>query len=390
MTPAASNKFVIALFLAMLAAPGLWQTAVEVRRGEWPWAFQVFTRIPTPESLRSYEKTLEEASAAVRCLRPWMQMVQFLVFREAGDKALVGRDGWLFYQPGVNFLTQRSRPPDATPRDASAAVVHFRDSLAARGIRLLIMPAPNKESVYPEQLSPVAGRPSDVLSGETLAFLSQCRSAGVEVVDLFSLFRDARTTSTNRLYLRQDSHWSPAGMEMAARAVAGRILAMGSLSGAATPYRGEPAPVKRLGDLVRMLRSPELERRVTPEEVGCSRVVHAGTGAVYADERASEVLVMGDSFLRIYEQDEPGSAGFVAHLAQALGRPLSSIINDGGASTLVRQELFRHPERLAKTKVVVWEFVERDLRLGTEGWQLIGLGSSTASEAPRPETTRNP
>ena len=57
----------------------------------------------------------------------------------------------------------------------------------------------------------------------------------------------------------------------------------------------------------------------------------------------SEVLILGDSFLRIYEQDEPGSAGFIAHLARELGQPLTSIVNDGGASTLVRQELARRP-----------------------------------------------
>jgi len=38
------------------------------------------------------------------------------------------------------------------------------------------------------------------------------------------------------------------------------------------------------------------------------------------------------------------AAGVIAHLARALGRPLTRIVNDGGASTLVRQELFRRPE----------------------------------------------
>jgi len=83
--------------------------------------------------------------------------------------------------------------------------------------------------------------------------------------------------------------------------------------------------------------------------------------------------VLGDSFLRIYERDEPGSAGFISHLAHALHRPMASIVNDGGASTLVRQELARRPQLLEGKKVVVWEFVERDLRFGTEGWQVVPL-----------------
>jgi hypothetical protein len=95
----------------------------------------------------------------------------------------------------------------------------------------------------------------------------------------------------------------------------------------------------------------------------------ADTGQPYADVAAAEVLVLGDSFLRIYGRNEPGAAGFVAHLARELKQPLTSLVSDGGASTLVRQELHRRPALLKNKRVVVWEFVERDLRRGAEGWQ---------------------
>jgi len=32
---------------------------------------------------------------------------------------------------------------------------------------------------------------------------------------------------------------------------------------------------------------------------------------------------------------------------------------------------------LCNKKVVVWEFVERDLRFGTEGWQVVPLPGET-------------
>jgi hypothetical protein len=98
-------------------------------------------------------------------------------------------------------------------------------------------------------------------------------------------------------------------------------------------------------------------------------------GALFRDDRSPEILVLGDSFLRIFERDPPGAAGLVAHLARLTGRRVGSIISDGGASTLVRQTLFRRPQLLAHARVVVWEFVERDLRLGTEGWQIVPLPS---------------
>jgi hypothetical protein len=128
-----------------------------------------------------------------------------------------------------------------------------------------------------------------------------------------------------------------------------------------------------LGDVLRMLQVPEIERRAIPETIPCVQVYRRDPVQPYQDDPNSEVLVLGDSFLRIYQQDEPGAAGFIAHLANELGQPLTSLVNDGGASTLVRQELYRRPVLLKNKKVVVWEFVERDIRMGTEGWQIVPL-----------------
>ncbi len=95
--------------------------------------------------------------------------------------------------------------------------------------------------------------------------------------------------------------------------------------------------------------------------------------------RNPSVLILGDSFLRIYEEDEPESAGFIAHVARELGQPLTSIVNDGGASTMVRQELARRPTLLLNKRLVIWEFAERDIRYGTEGWRIVPLPGSKTS-----------
>ena len=115
-----------------------------------------------------------------------------------------------------------------------------------------------------------------------------------------------------------------------------------------------------------MLQSPVIESHLEPESMEPVQV--AGTSAA-----AAPVLVLGDSFSRIFQTDEPRDAGFIAHLARYLGQPVASLVSDGGASTLVRQELFRRPQLLTPAKVIVWEFTERDLRLGTDGWQIVPL-----------------
>ena len=131
--------------------------------------------------------------------------------------------------------------------------------------------------------------------------------------------------------------------------------------------------MQRLGDVLIMMSLPLTNRLFQPESVACKQVVREDTGELYQDDKASPLLILGDSFLRIYERDEPKSAGLISHLAQALSMPLTSIVNDGGASTLVRQELSRKPELLQNKQVVIWEFVERDIRFGTEGWQKVPL-----------------
>ena len=62
--------------------------------------------------------------------------------------------------------------------------------------------------------------------------------------------------------------------------------------------------------------------------------------------------------------------------------PLTTIVNDGGASTLVRQELARKSHLLGGKKVVIWEFVERDFRFGTDGWQRVRLPAQSFLKVP--------
>ncbi len=356
-----------AAFLLTVGSVPLLQALLEVRRGERPQLCELFECAPSQANLRAFERTLEASSAVARAVRPWLQAAQFFLLREAGEKALVGPGGWLFYAPGVSALTQRPRRGESDACAAVAAAADFRDQLAARGIRLLLVPVPNKESVYPERLAPRAAK-GGFVGAETRRFLTLCREAGLETVDLHHAFREARARCGEPLYLAQDSHWTPHGMRVAVDAVAERLLSLGWVARGDATFERHSVCMRRHGDLVRMLRSPVVEAWLSPEVVIAEQLVRAP-----AADDASPVLVLGDSFLRIYELDEPGQAGFVSHLSGSLAMPLDRIINDGGASTLVRQELARRPQMLAGKKVVLWLFVERDLRLGAEGWQRVPL-----------------
>ena len=131
------NRLLIGAFLLIVGIVPLVQTLVELRRSERPQVVDLFTGWKDQASLRAFEQSLERTSVTARALRPWMQAAQFFGLHEAGEKALVGRDGWLFYAPGVAATTQRAKAGNTSACEALAAVIDFRDQLASRGISML-------------------------------------------------------------------------------------------------------------------------------------------------------------------------------------------------------------------------------------------------------------
>ena len=376
--------FVIWFLVTICIVPAT-QSAIEIAGGQVPQVLDVFARVPTRPNLRAYEKELEDRSAFQRAVRPWLQYAWFVALGDAGEKVVVGRKGWLFYRPDVRYLVE---PAITEPADV---IIHFRDQLRARGIHLMIIPAPGKPSLYGEMLTRRL-HPSTPVVSPTLGLIASLRNAGIETVDLFGLFGGPNghksDDGSQPLYLLRDTHWSAAAAELAASAVAARLRELGWVQPGTVEYDVRRVAVRRRSDIARMTQVPLIEASFPPEEVISHQVFKRVDGSVYRDEPSSSVLVLGDSFLRMYQTDEPTAAGFIAHLARHLRQPVASIVNDGGASTLVRQQLASHPQLLRGKRVVIWEFVERDIRFGAEGWQRLQLPLDR--QAAMPVLSRNP
>jgi len=381
----------VVCFGLILVGVSIAQAIIEVRAGDRPQVADLFTRAPIAENLRRFEKDMENTSWFATRLRPWMEYARYVALGDAGTKALIGRNGWWFYKPDVRYLVETPEPLDR-PGEGFAPVVSviasFRDQLAAWGIRLMVVPAPGKPSVYPGMLTDRDLGPRRP-SAQTRRLISDLRRAGVEVIDLFEPFSQSGMGSSDAAgqgepqtyYLARDTHWSGTGLRLAAQVIARRLGQLKWIEPGAVRYDLKPVEVRRRGDVVRMLSNPLIDALFATEDPHCTQVIRGDTRKPYRDDPASPVLIMGDSFLRIYEKDEPRSAGLVAHLARELGMPLSSIISDGSASTVVRQDLARRPDLLEGKRVVIWEFVERDIRFGMLGWQEVRLPAPTTRAA---------
>ena len=337
----------------------------------------------TSRYLRAFEKKVEDENALVLAVRPRYQLAVWNIFNDPGEKVVLGagEDRWLFYRQDVEFLVQPS-PLDvrsAKLDNPIAAIEKFRDQLKAKGVELLVVITPGKPSIYPERLtgaSPVAGFNS---TGHGKSMLDSLARLGLNTVDLYTplLAAKADDAKLGPLYLNDDTHWTPRGAELAAGVVAQKVREMVDvgivdIGEPSMEYVASDSVADRMGDIGEMSGLNKFGVFKVQQVIG--HVVSDSSHIPFKDDfRKAKILILGDSFSRIYQTDSPVNAGWIAHFAKEMGRPVASIVSDGGASTLVREKLARKAGVLKGKKLLIWEFVERDLRFGAEGWKDVEL-----------------
>ncbi len=144
------------MFLLVIGAVPMIQAGWDLSQGDRPQFLDVLFAAPTEDNLRAFETDLEDQSIVADALRPLVRQLQFTAFGDFGPQALRGFDGWLFYQPGVDYLIQPQATDPLIPAGPDAAVIaiiRFREQLALRGIHLIVVPVPGKASIYPDKLS---------------------------------------------------------------------------------------------------------------------------------------------------------------------------------------------------------------------------------------------
>ena len=384
----------------------------------------------TSRYLRAFEKKVEDENALVLAVRPRYQLAVWNIFGDPGEKVVLGAAGdcigagcardtavasdrWLFYRQDVEFLVQPS-PLDvrsAKLDNPIKAIEKFRDQLKAKGVELLVVVTPGKPSVYTERLTGSA----QFLNGTTAAghgkaILDSLSRLGLNTVDLYTPLLAAKKddATLGPLYLNDDTHWTPRGAELAADVIARKVREMVDagivdIGEESMTYVASDSVADRLGDIGEMSglnkfgvfktqrvvghvvsQQEVTERAQTPDSSDApadsladsmavqDAVAYDTTRTPFKDDfRKAKIMILGDSFSRIYQTDSPVNAGWIAHFAKEMGRPVASIVSDGGASTLVREKLARKAGVLKGKKLLIWEFVERDLRFGAEGWKEV-------------------
>jgi alginate O-acetyltransferase complex protein AlgJ len=334
-------------------------------------------------------------------VQPRLQLLLTRLGRVGNKRALIGRDGYLYYTPGVlhvtgpgflNTATQKGREKsaldageDAIIADPRPAILAFHRELSRRGIRLVLMPLPDKAALQAEQLH---GRGKPVVTPDNVdfdRFVGELREQGVAVFDARKL---APARGAQPLYLQQDTHWTPDFMQRVAQGLGRYVTQLGVLNAPGKPsgLRMVSQPVARVGDIVDMLKLPEEQTVFLPQPVTVQAVQDA-QGNAWEPDASADVLLLGDSFTNIFSLEGMGwgaAAGLAPHLALALDRPLDVIAQNDSGAFATRQAFAKEAaaggERLQGKRVVIWEFAARELSVGD--WKLLDYAVGGRAEAP--------
>ncbi|HAZ64868.1 MAG TPA: hypothetical protein DCZ72_14825, partial [Armatimonadetes bacterium] len=286
------------------------------------------------------------------------------------ERVLAGDDGWLFFRRGFEYLAADDLRDQADGRDPLAAITDFQQQLAGRGIDLLLVLIPDKVEVYPERAGLEV--PADgLVQPTTRRLVAELSAAGVETVDLLAAMLAAKAADPTLLYLPTDTHWTPAGLELAAATIAARVRAYPWYTAGTTAYTREPIEFGRQGDLVGMLGGAAAAD-FRPERL-TARQVRLPDGTFYADDPASPIVVLGDSFCGIYHHEDCEHAGLSAHLAAELGQPVDLLMAHGSGPRIRGQLARRGAAAIDAKQLVVWTVAASDLWQYWAPWDPIPL-----------------
>ena len=338
------------------------------------------------ELARSLEDHYDEQFPAKSLGTNLWAAINYTLFNEGRQGVVVGQDEWLFTD---EEFYPASRDEHLVKRNLER-VQRVADYLLAEGIPLVVLVVPAKARIYSEKLSGVHPEPvMDSLYGQ---FQQSLTAAGIPAPDVQPAMERAQQKGES-VFLRTDTHWSPAGAdlfaEQSARYIRGRFNGLSWDEQSFETTVGEP--VLHRGDLLNYIPvEPTFSEFGPAPEQLAPRITRAdddgetGAGALFGDDETSTVLV-GTSYSANELWDFPGA------LRKHLGRDLINVAEEGdGPIVPMIRYLNSSDFREQPPQMVIWEFPERYLAQPLESEQarawfrqaenLLALNANSRSE----------
>ncbi len=181
--------------------------------------------------------------------RPWFvtgnSLIQQKVFQTSStDQVVTGKNGWLYFNGTLPDYQRTRQMSDRALYNAAHNLKLVSDYYDLLGIDFIVTIAPNKNSLYPENL------PYTIPAGEGRSnaegFAAALEAEGVCYADLFA----ALEGSDECLYYAQDTHWNNKGAALAFEAIMEKTAKTCWENYSGLPYQTEKT---HSGDLAEML-----------------------------------------------------------------------------------------------------------------------------------------
>jgi alginate O-acetyltransferase complex protein AlgJ len=223
------NLVLIALFFALLWLPML-DTLLHVDKTPTYNENRLLARFPQFTGLAGLKKYIAGLETYFNDhfgfrnrLIHWHNQWEYALFGNGQlSGVIVGRDDWLFFS-SEEMVEHYRGVKQFTPqelRDWQTLLERRRDWLARRGIKYIFAVAPDKQSIYSEELPKwlTKIRPDTKLD----QFVAYMRAhSTVDVLDLRPALRDARQMAPT--YLKTDTHWNDFGGFVASQEIIKRL-----------------------------------------------------------------------------------------------------------------------------------------------------------------------
>ena len=286
---------------------------------------------------RAYEDAFTENMPLTDTARAAYTAMTLALFGEAGPEVVVA-DNWVFTTEEMSF----HGAPNSFHLELEAA----RAVLAADGITLIPIIVPDKARIYGDLLPRDRAADLDQRYAASLAILSDL---GFPAVDLASALSDGRGQANT--FMRTDTHWSPFGAELAARAVA-EVSPTGTgqfetTLGASVPFIGDLRAFVEVGPFADWIGP-------APEAIRAPTTVVTSSGLGLFDDVTVDAVLVGTSFSARTEFN------FAGALQQATGLTIVNLSEEGRGPFAPMQDVLADGtlQDLSPT-VVFWEIPER-------------------------------
>lgn len=332
------------------------------------WSLRSIPDYQTPQGIsvidgkwaKSFETHFDKEFPVKRLGTNVWAAIDYLAFGEGRPGVIVGRENWLFSDEEVHTVAHAER----NTAENWALIRGVRKELEAHGITLVLAILPAKARVYPEYLG--RERPGSAMLPLYQRFHAEADKAGLIAPDLLAPLQDAKQGGS-QVFLRTDTHWTPAGAEVVARQLGERIRSARLLQEPPRRYVTQPGAVREhQGDLVAFLPLDPLFSALLPApdqlQMRSTQPLEQGSGedALFGEVKVPVTLI-GTS----YSADPRWN--FVGALRESLQADVVSHAEDGRGPILPMLTFLQTASlEQSKPSVVIWEFPERYLPVAND------------------------